>query len=367
MKLSESVLVMIPFIGGVGAAYDLSSKLSGGAGYDYEKKDTNVDIDINARNCDSCAVSGGMQALFDGRTETMFDLEAKSDMDIASNAAHVDIDVKYDTRKIHLNHVSITCGDDIKFDPFMILLKGRNADDEAWIDVHTETNPTWEGRKQKKDFHFNNHNSYLEHRVTLMKKGDAEKVVILDIDMIQKITWSLAAETYYKLTGTQLFSPSIVQPNRGFVIGAVVKPSRNFVVSANIIPYGTTSEHYANIFNFRDDPASTSNYAKPGDRNPSLHFKPANYVLEAAVVDATGFKGCSSTTHELAQNVESIVVIKVIGDFLTLHVDGETIATRATNLSDRVQFEKLYAFTSSDIHAESNVRLANLRWTNVEE
>ena len=104
---------MIYFTGGVGAAFDLSSKLTGGEGHDYEKKDTNVDIKIKARNCDSCTVSGGVQALFDGKTNTVFDLEAKSEMDIASSTAHVDIDVKYATRKIHLNHISITCGDDI--------------------------------------------------------------------------------------------------------------------------------------------------------------------------------------------------------------------------------------------------------------
>ena len=112
MKLSGSVLAMISLSGGA-YAIDVSSKLSGGEGHEYEKKDTNVAVKINARNCDSCVVSGGMQALFDENTATMFDLEAKSFLTIASDSAHVDVDVKYDTRKIHLNHISITCGDDI--------------------------------------------------------------------------------------------------------------------------------------------------------------------------------------------------------------------------------------------------------------
>jgi len=368
MKLSISVLGMISFTGGVGAAFDLSSKLTGGEGHEYEKKETNVAIKINARNCDSCAVSGGVQALFDGKTSTMFDLEAKSEMDIASNATHVDIDVKYDTRKTHLNHVSITCGDDINSDPSMILLKGRNADDEAWIDVHSETNPTWSGRKQKKDFLFNNHNSYLEHRITLMKKADSEKMVISDIDMIQKITWSLAAETYYKLMGIQLFSPSIVHPKVGFVIGTVANPSRNFVVSVKILPLGKVSG-FGSIYLFRDDPMSKSNYANPGDRCPALYFYPDSYGFDASIVDKTGRKRHMSTTDYLVENVESTVIFKVIGDFFTVHVDGETIATVATNLSNRVQFEKLYAFTGVDLPYVpiGNVKLTNLRWTNVEE
>ena len=250
----------------------------------------------------------------------------------------------------------------------MILLKGRNADDEAWIDVHDEINPTWGGsRKQKKDFHFNNHNSYLEHRITLMKKVDSEKMVISDIGMIKSIYWSLAAETYCKLIGIQFFSPSVIHPKKDFVIGTVAYPSHNFVVSVKILPLGKVSG-FGSIYLFRDDPMSKSGYAYPGDRCPALYFYPETYGFDASIVDKTGMKMHRSGTDELAQNIESTVIIKVIGDFLTLHVDGETIATVATNLSDRVQFDKLYAFTSNNMgHNAANVQLTNLRWTNVEE
>ena len=73
-------------------------------------------------------------------------------------------------------------------------------------------------------------------------------------------------------------------------------------------------------------------------------------------------------TDELVHDIESTVIIKVIGDFLTLHVHRETRATIATNLSDRVQFNKFYAFTSADLNNnDANVKLTNLRWTNVEK
>ena len=60
---------------------------------------------------------------------------------------------------------------------------------------------------------------------------------------------------------------------------------------------------------------SKSNQAYPGDRCPALNFYPENYGIEASVIDKTGRKMHRSTTDDLAQNIESTVIIKVIGDF----------------------------------------------------
>ena len=91
-------------------AFDISSKLTGGVGYEYETEKTRVTTDFST-NCVNCIVSGGIRALFDGNPSTKFVLEATTNDDIKSDAIHINVDVRYDIRKTLLNHLSITSGD----------------------------------------------------------------------------------------------------------------------------------------------------------------------------------------------------------------------------------------------------------------
>ena len=94
------------------AQLDIAGKLSGGEGYEYEKKETKVTVDIST-NCDSCKVNGHKEALFDGKLSTKFIVEATSTVDIDSSTIVINVDVRYNTRKTHLNHFSITSSDNI--------------------------------------------------------------------------------------------------------------------------------------------------------------------------------------------------------------------------------------------------------------
>merc|ERR1712183_808968 len=113
----------------------------------------------------------------------------------------------------------------------------------------------WAGNEVKKQIMFNNPNSFFEYRLMFMKKARTKKLEISDCNIINMITSSLAAETYYKITDTMLFSPSTVQPKKGFVIGMINNPSKNYMISVNITPLGKVST-YSNIYRFKDDPTS---------------------------------------------------------------------------------------------------------------
>ena len=93
-------------------SFDVGSKLTGGEGYEYETEETRVSVDFST-DCDSCKVYGGIGALLDGKPSTKFTVEAKSDVDIASGTITINVDVRYNTRKNHLKHFSITSSDDI--------------------------------------------------------------------------------------------------------------------------------------------------------------------------------------------------------------------------------------------------------------
>merc|ERR1712151_25891 len=123
-----------------------------------------------------------------------------------------------------------------------------------WTSIHKEST-LWAGNDVKKQIMFNNDNSYFEYRLIFEKKGNSNKIEIADCNIINRIISSLTAETYYKITGTMLFSPSTVQPKEGFVIGMVNNPSKNFMVSVNIIPRGKIISN-TNIYVFKDVPTS---------------------------------------------------------------------------------------------------------------
>merc|ERR1712183_640517 len=127
----------------------------------------------------------------------------------------------------------------------------------------------WAGNEVKNQIVFNNHNEFVEYRLIFFKKASTEKLEISDCNIINMITSSLAAITYYKITNTMLFSPSTVQPKEGFVIGMINYPSKNFMVSLNITPLGKNSD-YSNIYVFKDYPYS-------GHRQPGLSFMPNTY------------------------------------------------------------------------------------------
>merc|ERR1712194_601337 len=168
--------------------------------------------------------------------------------------------------------MGITSGDDISFDPLEIGIQARDEVEGSWESIHVESDLVWADRVEKKQIMFNNYNSFFEYRLTIKKKANTNKVEISDYDIISKITSTLATETHYKLTGTQLFSPSTLQPKKGFVIGMVNNPSKNFMVILNILPLGKVGG-YTNMYGFRDDPKETSNYQTLGDRQPHLGFE----------------------------------------------------------------------------------------------
>ena len=202
--------------------------------------------------------------------------------------------------------------------------------------------------------------------ITLKKKANTNKVEISDYDIINKILSTLAAETYYKLAGVQLFSPSTVQPKWEFVIGVVNNPSKNFMVSLNILPLGKVGNgKYSNIYRFRDDPSSASNYLNLGDRQPCLNFLPNSYELEASILDKTGKKEHRHGKDSLTEKVESTVVIKVLGDVMKLCVDGQVVGSTATKFSDRPDYATLYAFASDNITLPANVVVKGLRFINL--
>merc|ERR1712151_1036281 len=103
-------------------AFDIGSKLTGGVGYEYEKEETRVAVDIS-HNCDSCKVYGGIGAILDGKPLTKLILQAISEADIESSGINMYVDVRYNTRKTHLNHLSITSGEE-SFNPSDIVIKG---------------------------------------------------------------------------------------------------------------------------------------------------------------------------------------------------------------------------------------------------
>merc|ERR1712084_155433 len=161
--------------------------------------------------------------------------------------------------------LSIASGDNESFHPMAIDIRARDEVGDPWTFIHGEY---WAGRQEKKQIMFNNHNSYFEYRLIFFKKANSNKIEISDCNIINMITSSLAAVTYYKITDTMLFSPSTLQARKGFMIGMINYPSKNFIVSLNITPLGKISNGSSNIYLFRDDTTSIS---------PGLDFTPNTY------------------------------------------------------------------------------------------
>jgi len=335
-------------------AFDISSKLTGGKGYEYEIQKTTVTTDISTE-CESCEIYGGIASLVDGNPFTKFIVEADSAADITSNTIHINVDVRYDTRKTHLNHLSITSGDNESSVPSKIRIQARDDVNEAWESIHEENTLDWAGGPHH--ILFNNHNSYSEYRLVFYKKANTNKVEIADCDIINKITSSLAAETYYKLTDTMLFSPSTVEPKNGFMLGMISNPSKNFMVSVNIIPGGVSSS-WSNIYVFKDDP----NMMLGMLGLPGLDILPNTYKIFAYILEETFSKEVTSQ-NSLTENDEYTVATKVLGDVMTLYVDGQAIKTVTVNFDERSDFTKLYAFVSE--YPPANVVVKGLHFINL--
>merc|ERR1712151_675906 len=319
-----------------------------------ETEKTSVTTDIST-NCVNCVVSGGIRALFDGNPSTKFVLEATSEEDIKYSNIYINVDVRYNTRKTLLNHLSITSGDNESFHPSEIRIMAKDKVGDPWTPIHKKST-LWAGNDVKKQIVFNNPNSFLEYRLVFMKKGSKKKLEIADCDIINRIISSLTAETYYKITGTMLFSPSTVQIKRGFVIGMINNPSKNYMVSLNIIPRGKVSS-YSNIYSFKDDP--TSGYGQLG-----LDFRPNSYKIDSWMYDTIGFKSVT-TQNSLTQNNEYTVATKVFGDYMTLYVDGAVVATTEVKYADRKDFTKLYALVSNNMDPPANAEVKGLRFINL--
>merc|ERR1712151_813688 len=327
-----------------------------------ETEKTSVTTDIST-NCVNCIVSGGIRALLDGNPSTKFVLEATTNDDIKSDAIHINVDVRYDIRKTHLNHLAITSGGNESFHPSKIRIMARNEVHESWTHIHEEST-LWAGREEKKQIMFNNHNSFFEYRLMFMKKPNTKKLEIADCNIINMITSSLAAVTYYKITDTMLFSPSTVKPKQGFMIGMVNNPSKNFIISLNITPRGMNSYAYSNIYTFKDDPIS-------GNKQSGLSFGANSYRIDSVMkvkygFERYGFKSISAPNqNSLAQNVESTVATKLLGDDMTLYVNGIVVGTRTVNYAYRFDSNKLYAFVSNNLYAPANAEIKGLRFINL--
>merc|ERR1712084_143976 len=139
------------------------------------------------------------------------------------------------------------------FNPSYIAIYARDEVHESWKYIHREY---WAGNEVKNQIAFNNHNEFVEYRLIFFKQANTKKLEISDCNIINMITSSLAAITYYKITNTMLFSPSTLQPKRGFMIGMINYPSKNFIVSVNISFLGKTDYDFSNIYSFKDDPTS---------------------------------------------------------------------------------------------------------------
>merc|ERR1712151_245924 len=330
-------------------AFDIGSKLTGGVGYEYEKEETRVAVDIS-HNCVSCKVYGGIGAILDGKPSTKLILQAISDDDIGAIDIEMHVDVRYNTRKTHLNHLSITSGDIESFNPSYIKIMARDEVEDPWKYIHQEN---WARNEVKKQIMFNNLNSYFEYRLQFRKKRSAEKLEISDCNIINMITSSLAAVTYYKITNTMLFSPSTVQPKRGFMIGMINYPSKNFIVSVNISLLGKTDYDFSNIYSFKDDPTSA-------EMQLGLQLNEKEYKIYGWVADEYAF-----SQNSLAENVAYTVTTKVLGDYMTLYVDGTVVATTEVKYADRADFTKLYAFVSEYGEGPANVVVKGLRFINL--
>merc|ERR1712151_1072732 len=313
-----------------------------------------VAVDIS-HNCVSCKVYGGIDAILDGKPSTKLILEANTDYDFEVPYIHIDVDVRYNTRKTHLNHLAITSGDE-SYHPSKIRIEARNEVHESWTHIHEEST-LWAGGEEKKQIMFNNHNSFFEYRLMFMKKPNTKKLEIADCNIINMITSSLAAVTYYKITDTMLFSPSTVKPKQGFMIGMVNNPSKNFIISLNITPRGMNSYAYSNIYTFKDDPTS-------GNKQSGLSFIPNTYKINSWMIVYPRFIHVS-TEISLTENDEYTVATKVLGDYMTFYVNGQVIGTTAVNYADRADFTKLYAFVSDNTVAPANAVVKGLRFINL--
>merc|ERR1712084_146127 len=235
------------------------------------------------------------------------------------------------------------------FNPSYIAIYARDEVHESWKYIHREY---WAGNEVKNQIAFNNHNEFVEYRLIFFKQANTKKLEISDCNIINMITSSLAAITYYKITGTMLFSPSTLQPKRGFMIGMINYPSKNFIVTLNITPLGKISNGSSNIYLFRDDTTSFS---------PGLDFTPNTYQLYTFYQNGPMY--ASAPPYGLTENVEHTVATKVLGDVMTLYVDGQVEATTAVKYADRGDFTKLYAFVS--YFAPANVVVKGLRFINL--
>ena len=241
--------------------------------------------------------------------------------------------------------------------PSEIAIMAKDEVDGSWTSIHKEST-LWAGNEVKKQIVFNNPNSVFEYRLVFMKKGSKKKLEIADCDIINRIISSLTAETYYKITGTMLFSPSTVQPKEGFVFGMINNPSKNYMVSLNIIPRGMVSGNdYSNIYYFKDDPTS-------GNAQLGLDFTPNSYKIDSWMYDTIGFKSVT-TQNSLTENVEHTVATKFLGDYMTLYVNGTLVATTEVKYADRKDFTKLYAFVRHNGYAPANVVVKGLRFINL--
>merc|ERR1712151_608414 len=329
-------------------------------GYEYEKEETTITADIStSTKCKSCKVYGGKEALLDGNPSTKFILKATSDVDIASSAIVVNIDVRYSTRKTHLNHFSITSSDDINFDPSEVGIQARDEVEGSWTSIHLESNLDWAGRQEKKQIMFNNPKSYFEYQLTLKKKANSNKLEISDCDLLKKFISPLAVETYYKLKNIHLFRPSIVQPKKGFMIGMVNNPSRNFIVGLKILPLGKIDD-LSNIYVFKHKILGVLI-----GKHPSLNFLPDSYKFASSFMDQEGTRLIEANQDSLTEGVESTVVTKVIGEKMTLYVDGQVVGATEVRYFDRPDFTTLYAFVSDDSLSPAHVTIKNLRFMSV--
>ena len=245
--------------------------------------------------------------------------------------------------------------------PSLIAIMAKNEVDGSWISMHRESTFNWAGNEVKKQIMFNNPNSVFEYRLVFMKKASTKKLEISDCDIINRIISSLTAETYYKITGTMLFSPSTVQPKEGFVIGMVNNPSKNFMVSVNITPRGKVSGYdYSNIYCFRDDPTQS------GIHNALLGLDVGElaYQIYSWINGPHGYKE-AFFLNSLAENVTYAVATKVFGDYMTLYVDGAVVATTEVKYADRKDFTKLYALVSNNMDPPANADVKGLRFINL--
>merc|ERR1712232_1274693 len=138
-------------------------------------------------------------------------------------------------------------------------------------------------------------------------------------------------------------------------------PSKNFMVSINIIPRDKISGTYSNIYCFKDDPTSGIVNVQP-----DLDFRASTYNINSWMMDSKdGYKDAISQ-NSLTENVECIVATKVLGDYMTLYVDGTVVATTKTfYYADRADLNKLYAFVSNNGDPPANVVVKGLRFINL--